>query len=70
GDLCDAVIVPPNAYLSSRGDAWQCERGFRSNGSRCIELAPPLNAQIDYSGNDWRCEDGFRKVTQSCVADQ
>jgi hypothetical protein len=58
-DLCTPLEVPRNAYLSSSGTSWYCDRGYRK--------AP--NAYLDYSGSDWRCESGFRKQGAAGIAE-
>jgi hypothetical protein len=64
------VKVPVNAFLNSRGNAWECERGFRQVDSRCVALNPPAHALVDDSGNAWRCDVGFRKQEQLCVVER
>jgi hypothetical protein len=59
--------VPANGYLENRGASWGCERGFRKQESRCIELLLPARAHLDYSGNDWQCDDGFNKSGGACL---
>ena len=45
---CDAVTVPPNAFLTdwSYGSGWKCEHGYRQNGDACDPVALPANAYI------------------------
>ena len=51
-----------------RSDRWECDRGFRKNGTSCVALEIPRNAFLASSGRDWECERGFRKRGGSCVA--
>ena len=68
-DLCVAVVVPVNGFLSARGDDWRCDRGFKKDNNACSPVTVPANAHLDYSGDDWTCSDGFRRRGARCIAD-
>ena len=64
------MSIPANAFLNSRGNGWECERGFREAGRQCAPLNPPAHALIDDSGNAWRCDVGFRKHDEACIVER
>jgi hypothetical protein len=70
GSGCEAVVVPPNAYLSASGDDWECERLFRERDGACEALLIPANAYAEDRAyaRGWRCERGFRSEGSSCMA--
>jgi len=67
---CDAVTVPPNAFLTdwSYGSGWKCEHGYKQNGDACDAVALPANAYISAaSGDRWLCDRGYRQVGETCT---
>jgi hypothetical protein len=62
------VEVPPNAFLDYYGHDWECKRGYKRSGARCIPIQVPPHAFLDYTGHDWECERGYRRVGDACQA--
>lgn len=69
-DLCEKVVLPPNAYFSQNvyRSVWLCDRGYKVEGETCVEIAVPENAFLNGSsyGRPWTCERGFRENGDEC----
>jgi hypothetical protein len=71
GEACEAIVVPANGYLNSRGSGWLCERGYRSRGfddKQCQKIEVPAGGYLteSNSGAGWTCARGFRAVSNRC----
>jgi hypothetical protein len=64
------VRLPPNAYLASYGDDWECDRGYRKSGDSCVIVEVPVNAHLGFSGRDWVCDPGYRREGNNCVSNE
>jgi len=62
--------MPANAFLSSSGNDWECDRGFRRSALECLPVQIPANAHEDDTayGSGWRCNRGYRESNSRCVA--
>lgn len=68
-DRCVAIIVPENAYETSRsyGRGWECLHGFRmSEETACVAVFVPEGGFLGPSGTRWHCQRGFVKVGATC----
>ena len=62
-----ATPMPANAYHERNGGQWDCNRGFRKDGGKCISMNVPRNAHLTSSGLSWSCDRGFRRESDTCV---
>ena len=62
-----ASPIPANAYAERDGGQWDCNRGFRKDGAKCLSMNVPRNAQLTSSGLSWTCDRGFRREGDTCV---
>ncbi len=69
-DSCTPLEVPRNAYLSSSGTSWYCDRGYRKEEKGCVSVKVPANAYLDDGdfGVGWRCDRGYRSSGGACIA--
>jgi len=69
GATCREVVVPPNAYLTSTGEDWACDRGYRRIRNRCEVIESPENSFLsdDTYGSGWECDRGFSEEAGGCV---
>lgn len=60
--------IPEHAYVTttSYGKGWECQRGFRESGNKCIEVRVPENAYLDDRGDQWQCRRGYRQEKDTC----
>jgi hypothetical protein len=49
------------------GHDWECTRGYRREGDRCVRLQVPPHAFLDFSGHAWACERGYRQAGDRCI---
>ncbi|OQK18199.1 hypothetical protein AU255_10285 [Methyloprofundus sedimenti] len=70
GNICDAIKVPDNAYLTNSpfGDGWKCNRGYRKDDKICVVIMIPAHAYLNSNGYDWQCDRGFKSQNKTCVA--
>ena len=61
------VQLPPHAKWQPWGSGWECQRGYRQEGERCIEVDVPPHAFLDSFGHDWECERSYRRKGERCV---
>ena len=61
------ATLPPHAKWQSWGNGWECQRGYRKEDQRCIEIDVPPHAFLDAIGHDWECERGYRREGGRCV---
>jgi hypothetical protein len=68
GESCVIVEVPASGYLvdAEYGAGWECSRGYRKAGARCVAVQVPQHGHLDYSGNDWECDRPYSKRRDSC----
>jgi len=59
--------LPPHAVWQSWGSGWECQRGYRKEGERCVEVDVPPHAFLDYFGHAWRCHRGYQQEGDGCV---
>jgi hypothetical protein len=59
--------VPANAHIDYTGRNWECDRGYRPEGGKCIKVSMPANARIDYTGRNWECDRGYRPEGGKCI---
>ena len=62
--------IPDNARHRSYGSGWDCSRGFRETGGRCVAVIVPANAYLSPEGSSWICNRGFRAEGAACKAVQ
>ena len=56
--------VPSNSTLTSYGNGWRCNSGYKKVGNRCQKIYAPTNAYV--SGSSWKCVTGYKKVGNRC----
>jgi len=61
------ATLPPHAKWQSWGNGWECQRGYRKEDQRCIEIDVPPHAFLDVFGHDWECERSYRREGERCV---
>ena len=59
--------LPPHAVSRPWGSGWECQRGYRRAGERCVEVGVPPHALLGAFGHDWECERGYRREDERCV---
>ncbi len=70
GDQCVPLVVPENAFPTSRsyGSGWRCRRGFENvDDISCRAVVVPPGAFLTASGTSWRCHRGFQKTGKTCA---
>ncbi len=65
-----AQVTPLNAHSAPYGTGWECNHGYRFDGSGCTKMSKPDNAHYNGSlyGEGWDCDRGFRRSHRSCAA--
>jgi len=61
------VQLPPHTKRQPWGSGWECQRGYRQEGERCIEVDVPPHTFLDSFGHDWECERSYRREGECCV---
>jgi hypothetical protein len=61
----DTKLVPHAVWQSWRS-GWKCQRGYRREGERCVEVDVPPHAFLDAFGHDWRCHRGYQQEGTGC----
>lgn len=59
--------IPANAHIASWGSDWECDKGFRKQGSGCAKVEIPVNGHLASWGSDWECDRGYRKQGNACA---
>jgi len=65
--------VPDNAFLTSPGQDWECDRGFRRADGGCEAVEVPANAFLSgratgrATGRGWTCDRGFLTDAAGCL---
>lgn len=59
--------LPPHAVSRPWGSGWECQRGYRRAGERCVEVDVPSHAFLDYFGHAWQCDRGYQQEGERCV---
>lgn len=56
--------IPANAQPKSYGEGWECDRGYRRDGDKCLSVIVPENAYATNRtyGAGWECLHGFQEV--------
>ncbi|MBP9722616.1 MAG: hypothetical protein KBD64_05600 [Gammaproteobacteria bacterium] len=44
-----------------------CQKGFKMDSGKCVEVKIPENGELDITGNGWWCIKGFRKESNQCI---
>ena len=63
-----AADIPENAHTNILGTGWECDKGYRRSGSRCVGVQVPDHAHLDFLGHGWECDKGFKRVANQCQA--
>ena len=58
--------MPEHAFLTSHGDSWTCDRGFKRTKKGCEPIQVPDHARLNSYGNGWTCEPGFKREGNRC----
>lgn len=67
---CESVPVPANGFVTSSGDDWDCQRGYRKvGGDLCEEIAVPEHGFLDGKsyGPGWACDYGYLPAEGKCM---
>lgn len=69
-ETCTQLVIPVNAYLSTSGTAWHCERGYRREREACLKIEVPPNGFLSERayGSGWECDRGYREGLNGCEA--
>jgi hypothetical protein len=62
------VEIPENARAKHYGSGWECNRGYRAAGKRCVAVKAPANAYLNSFGDRWKFKRGYREVDAACAA--
>ena len=62
--------VPDNATAKTYGSGWDCDSGYRQEGSACEAIVVPENAYPTNRsyGSGWSCERGYLAEGPECIA--
>ena len=60
--------MPENSHAQRYGRGWECDRGYRKSGGRCVAIALPANAYLNAYGDRWECDRGYLQAGSGCVA--
>jgi hypothetical protein len=69
GNGCVALVIPENASLVGRGNAWACNYGYRRQAQGCAAVVVPEHASLDKAGHAWACDAGYQQRGQTCIDD-